>query len=381
MRISGLPNSIYGRVFTIYERSSQYVYWKQAVATILLGVILAAGTLYSLYQLRGWMIPVGALAIMSIAAMYIRRKRFFSPSSVRLQTTLFLTIKRLRRIWKRDTYQQVRNAIEIRPLVGAVVAPVFCLVAFPTVTAALPHFLQNFTITGGVDETVWVVHATVTGFSFIILIFFWEFLGDEFDNEVFIRTTVRYTWSLHIIYFLLAANVVIGVLAILAQGDQIRSFVGVQSLLFVISIFGVYWIYDTVYSVMVKDTLTPRIKRRLDQQINTILTEPNQEGWMSVVNQQLDQDYPQMALPDFTGKQERMTADDLGLNGKVTDIHLHRLNNLLEEASALGLDIERLPILEQSYHDDDVLFVYKGDLTGQEAERIQNQLRRAVKVI
>jgi hypothetical protein len=132
---------------------------------------------------------------------------------------------------------------------------------------------------------------------------------------------------------------------------------------------------------MVKDTLTPRIKRRLDQQINTILTEPNQEGWMSVVNQQLDQDYPQMALPDFTGKQERMTADDLGLNGKVTDIHLHRLNNLLEEASALGLDIERLPILEQSYHDDDVLFVYKGDLTGQEAERIQNQLRRAVKVI
>jgi len=102
---------------------------------------------------------------------------------------------------------------------------------------------------------------------------------------------------------------------------------------------------------------------------------------MSVVNHQLEQDYPQVALSDFTGEQERMTAGDLGLSGKVTDIHLYRLHNLLQEASALDANIEQLPLLEQSYHNDDVLFVYKGDLTGQEAERLQNRLRRAVKVI
>jgi len=381
MRISELPNSIYRQVFTIYERFSQYVYWKQAVVAILIGVILAARVLYALYQIRGWTIPVSILAVMSIAAAYYRRKRFFSPSSVRIQTRLFLTIQRLRRVREKNTSQMVRNAIESRPFLGAVAAPILCFIAFPAVTAALTHFLQNYTVTGGVDETAWIVHSTVTGFSFIVLIFFWEFLGDEFDNEVFIRTAVRYTWSLHIIYFLLAANVVIGALAVLAQGKQVTSFVGVQAVLFVLSIFGVYWIYDTVYSVMVKEMLTPRIKRRLEEKISTILTELDQEGWMAVINHQLEQDYPQVALSDFTGEQERMTAGDLGLSGKVTDIHLYRLHNLLQEASALDANIEQLPLLEQSYHNDDVLFVYKGDLTGQEAERLQNRLRRAVKVI
>ena len=102
---------------------------------------------------------------------------------------------------------------------------------------------------------------------------------------------------------------------------------------------------------------------------------------MAVINNQLKQDYPQLALPDFTGEQERQTADDLDLSGEVTDIHLHRLNNLLEEATALDVDIERLPVLGQSYQKDDVLFVYKGDLTEREAGCLQNRLRRAIKVI
>jgi hypothetical protein len=381
MWISDFLNPVPRRVLTIYERSSGYVYWKRTVVAILLGSILTAGALYGLYQVRGWEVPVVTLVVIGVAAAIYRRKRFFSPSSVRLQTGLFLAIQSFRRVRKRDTRQIMRDAVESRPFTGAVAAPVFCLGVFPIVAAIITRFLQNYSITSGVDETIWVVHATVTGFSFIVLIFFWEFLGDEFDNAVFIRTAVRYTWSLHIIYFLLAANVVIGALAILAQGQQVTSYVGVQAVLFILSIIGVYWLYDTVYTVMVKETLAPRIKRRLDQQIGAILTEPDQEGWMSVVNRQLEQGYPRLALPDFSGGQERMTARDLGLSGEVRDIHLHRLHDLFDEASTLDVDIEWLPSLGQSYRGDDDIFVYQGDLTEQEEELLQNRLRRAIKVI
>lgn len=381
MRISNLLISVHGRVLTIYERFPGYVYWKRAVAGALIGSILTVGVLYGLYRVRSWGVPTGILVVIGVVAAVYRRKRFLSPSSIRLQTRLFLAIQRLRRVRKGDSRQMMRNAVESRPFAGAAAAPVFCLGAFPIVTTTITRFLQNYSIASGVDETVWIVHATVTGFSFIVLMFFWEFLGDEFDNAVLIRTAVRYTWSLHIIYFLLAANVMIGVLAVLAQGQQVTSYVGVQAVLFILSIFGVYWLYHTVYTVMVKETLAPRIKRRLDQQIGTILTEPNQDSWISVINRQLDHGYPQMALPDFSGGQERMTAGDLGLSGKVTDIHLHRIHDLFNEASALDVDIERLPALGQSYRGDDDIFVYQGDLTAQEEERLQHRLRGAIKVI
>lgn len=381
MWISGILCTVYGRVLTVHERSPEYGYWKQAVVVIVIGAILSAGVLYGFYRVRGWTIPVGILVVVGAISVFHRRRRFLSPSSIHLQATLFLAVQRMRRVRERNTIQMVRNTIESRPFLGAAAAPVLCLMTFPVVTSAVTRFLQEYSITSGVDETLWIVHATVTGFSFIVLIFFWEFLGDEFDNKVFIRTAVRYTWSLHIIYFLLAANIMIGVLAVLSQGGQITSFVGVQAVLFVLSMFGVYWIYDTVYAVMVEESLTPRIKRRLEQQIGAILREADQEAWMSVVNNQLEQDYPQLALPDFSGGQERMTASDLGLSGKITDIHLHRLHDLFDEASALNVDIERLPVLGQSYHGDEVIFVWQGDLTAREEERLQHRLRRAVKVI
>lgn len=375
-----LLSSVPERVLSIYERFSGYVYWKRAVVAILLGGILTAGILYGLYRIRGWAVPVGVLIVIGVLAAVYGRKRFFSPSSVRLQTGLFLTTQRFRRFRNKDTRQMMRDAVESRPFTGALAAPVLCLGAFFIVTATVTRYLQNYSITGGVDETLWIVHATVTGFSFIVLIFFWEFLGDEFDNPVFIRTVVRYTWSLHIIYFLLAANIVIGVLAVLAQGEQVASYVGVQAVLFILSMFGVYWLYDTVYTIMVKETLASRIKRRLDQQIAAILTEPDQEGWTSVVNSQLDHDYPQLAIPDFSGGQERITARDLGLSGVVTDIHLYRLHNLFNEASALDVDIEQLPALGQSYRGDDDVVVYRGNLTAQEEALLRNRLLRAVKV-
>lgn len=256
MRTPELLDSLHRQVLTIYERSSQYVYWKQAVVAIFIGLTLTAGVLYSLYRVYAWTVSVSILAVISVVAVYYRRKGYLSPSSVRLQATLHLAIQRIRRIRTRNTSQVVRNAVERRPFVGAVAAPVLCLITFPAVITILTRFLQNYSITGGVDETVWIVHAMVTGFSFVVLIFFWEFLGDEFDNEVFIRTAVRYTWALHIIYFLLTANVMIGVLAVLAQGPQVTTFVSVQAVLFVSSMVGVYWIYDTVYTVMVKETLT-----------------------------------------------------------------------------------------------------------------------------
>jgi hypothetical protein len=265
----------------------------------------------------------------------------------------------------------MRNAVESRPLFGAVVAPVLGVVAVPLITAIYKLPLQ-FNFANSVGETLWAVHASVTGFSFVVLIFFWEYLRGEFDNAVLIRTAVRYTWSLHIIYFLLSANVVIGGLTLSEQGDQ--------AVLFLATIFRLYWLYHTIYTVMVRETFPLRVKRMLKEKIGIILTESDQEAWVAVMNRQLDHDYPQFALPGFTGGKERVTADELGLSGEVTDIHFHRLQDLLEEASALDVEVKQLPVLGQSYNDDDDFFVYRGGPTAQEAEQMRNRLRRAIKV-
>lgn len=385
MPVPGPVRSVYGRVLTIRERAreyvpEEYVHWKRTVVAVIISILLFGGALYGIYRVRGWKVPAAILLItLGIAAVY-RRKRFLFPSSVRLQTKLFLTIHALTQLKNRDLRQMVQNLVERHPLSGAVAAPVVGLIAFPLATAGYDLFLQNYSIAGSIDETVWIVHATVTGFSFIVLIFFWEYLGGEFDNSVLIRTAVRYTWSLHIIYFLLAANVVIGVLAILAKGNPVVPVIGTQGILFLLSIIGVYWIYDTVYNVMVEDTLTPRVKRRLEQQIGIILTEQDQDPWRTVVTDQLDRNYPQFALADFVGGQERVTADDLGMSGEVTDIHLRRLHDLFDEAAALNVTIEQLPLLGRIYNGDDDVFVYEGDITPQEAEQLQDRLERAFRV-
>lgn len=77
MRISDFLKSVSGRIITIHERSSEYVYWKRAVVAILIGGILAAGVLYGLYQLRGWEVPVAVLVVIGIIALFYRRNRFF----------------------------------------------------------------------------------------------------------------------------------------------------------------------------------------------------------------------------------------------------------------------------------------------------------------
>lgn len=380
MSVSGLVMSVCRRALTIRDRAPEYVHWQRAVVAVFIGILLFAGSLYGIYRARGLRVPVAILLMALVIAAVYRRKRFLSPSSVRLQTKLFLTIHALTQLRNRNLRQLVRNSVERRPLSGAVAAPVWGLVAFPFATVVYNLYLQNYSIAGSIDETVWIVHATVTGFSFIVLIFFWEYLGGEFDNSVLIRTAVRYTWSLHIIYFLLAANVAIGVLAILAQGDWVVPLIGVQGVLFLLSIAGIYWIYDIVYNVMVEDALTPRVKRRLDQQIGVILTEQDQDPWKTLITDQLDRNYPQFALADFVGGQERATADDLEMSGEVTDIHLHRLHDLFDEAADLDVTIEQLPLLGRIYNDDDDIFVYEGDITPQETEQLHDRLERAFKV-
>lgn len=372
--------SIYRKVTTIRERASEYVYWKRAIVAVSIEILLFAGALCGVYLIWGWIVPASILlTAIGIAAVY-RRKRFLSPSSVRLQTKLFLAIHGLRQLRNRDTGQRIRNSVERRPSSGAVAALVSVLVTFPIVTVVYDLFLQNYSIAGSIDETVWIVHATVTGFSFIVLIFFWEYLGGEFDNSVLIRTAVRYTWSLHIIYFLLAANVMIGVLTILAQGSQVVPFIGVQWVLFLLSMGGVYWIYDTIYSVMVEDALTQRVKRRLEQQIGIILTEQDQEPWKTVITRQLDQDYPQVALAGSSGGPTGLTAGDIGMSGEIIDIHLHRLHDLFDEAASLKVTLEQLPSLGRTYTDDDNVIIYQGNLTTRETEQLQYRLQRAFKV-
>lgn len=363
------------------QRLSRYSHWKRSLYFMVAGSLLTALIFGWVVFLAMWDVALVGALLFIVSLVYLGRKRFLSPSSVWVQSNLLRLAQWSERLQKRNNRRFLKIALEKYHLSVAIAGLVFAGVGMMLSMSVYQMFSLNFGLSADIARTLWIVHATATGFSFVVLIFFWEYLGDEYDSNSHIRIAVRYTWTLHIVYFLLAANISIGLAAILAQTSAATPLVLVQAVFYLLSIVGIYWIYRIVYKMMTQEMLSGKMFSELSHSIRRNLLQSKKSLWMRVLEQQTGREFPRYPLPQISGSQQRFSAQDIGIQGRVTDIHLDRLHDLFDEAASYGISIERLPEFGESYVASDEVLVVNGSPTQSQSKSLKEGLKQAVKVI
>ena len=372
---------LFDRTISVWNRKS--IYWKTVLAIFITVFIFIVTIVSIMYFIQGIFLSTASLVICLAILWMLQKKYFLTPSSIHLQVSVHKYWKAAGDVHRQGIITWLRSIIRRRPLLGTLPPLIIGLLGLLNSQFSI----LRYSIFRSTDESasalirsIWQVHATTTGFSFIVLIFFWESLRDRFDTRVLIRTLSSYSYTFHIIGFLLSANISIGSLALWAQRSPQSNFLFLSMVLFVSSIIGIYTLYRTVYQYMTDDPLSPFVKRKLVENVESIMASSAQDPWINVVNQGLPTDYPQYTLPSWNTTSTNITGAEVELSGTITDInqkHLRRLFAVVDEADT---NITRLPIYYNNYEPPDKVFSCEGDLAKSTVDEIKGILSDTYKV-
>lgn len=373
------------RLFTYRNRRSDYKYWREVLFLQILGFFLLSGFLYALEVLNKNLILSALIIGIAGLGFYTSRRMFLSPSSIRQQSRYLDFVRSIKLARVKGLSNVARELFNKRPgLVGTTAALLTFILSYGVMSVLKFPFAEQYAFRD-VHSTVWVVHATATGFSFTVLVFFWEYLRDNFNKSRQIRVVVRNTRSFHIIYYLLIANMLIGILALVSGRPSEKvsidpNILAAQFVLFLLSIIGVLLLYRIVYKVMInKQVFIDSLDRKIRDEIQDILTEPEQDIKKEVLIEQID-DYSQQGYSYSNEERTEFTAGLLNSSGRVSDINLHRLNDIFDMAEEIGVEIEQVPEIGRDYEKSDKLFVFRGNIDRDCYKNLLPLLKRAIKV-
>jgi len=224
------------------------------------------------------------------------------------------------------------------------------------------------------------VYATITGFSFVVLVFYWDYLTDRHSKPSLIETNIRYTWASHLIVFLISGIAVMGWLTLYAQENDEIYYIGTAGVLFIASIVAVLMIYFTIYNEMTSRPLDNRVKNEIRVQIQKQLKKPTHPPWFEIISEQIGEKYPRGPVATFGQTDEHFfTAKEVEALGEVTDIHEKQLEDLFDTASDAGVQLKQLPELGQRYTRNDEIFAYEGQIPDSTEEELLRKIRNMVK--
>ena len=353
-------------------------------ATFLVGSVLAilSGLLLTISLLRPpFIIPYIVLVAFGIFTYW--RKRFLGPSSIWLQSRLVAVEESIRLAWKQDRRAATISFLRRHPLTGSIPALAIGLVGFQLTHYAqfqIPLWSLNFSSGSGLLRTSWQVYATITGFSFVVLVFYWDYLTDRHSNPSLIETNIRYTWASHLIVFLISGIAVMGWLTLYAQENDGIYHTGAAGVLFIVSIVAVLLIYFTIYNEMTSRPLDNRVKNEIRGQMQKLLKKPTHPPWFEIISEQVGVEYPRGPVVFFGQTNERVfTAQELDTLGEVTDIHGKKLECLFDTADDAGVQLKQLPEFGQRYTRNDEAFVYEGQIPDSTEEELLDRVRNMVK--
>lgn len=311
------------------------------------------------------------------------RKRFLGPSSIWLQSRLVAVEESSRSAWKQDSKAITISFLRRHPLTGVIPALAIGFVGFQLTQNPqfqIPLWSINSSSGAGLLRASWQVHATITGFSFVVLVFYWDYLTDRHSNPSLIETNVRYTWVWNLIVFLISGIPVMGWLTLYAQENDGIYYIGAAGLLFLMSILAVLLMYITVYKEMTSRPLDNRVKNEIRVQIQNLLRKPTHPPWFEIISEQVGVEYPRGPVVSFGQTNEHVfTAQEVDTLGEVTDIHEKRLERLFDMADDAGVQLKQLPALGQRYTRNDEIFVYEGQISDSTEKELLDQVRKMVK--
>jgi len=174
-------------------------------------------------------------------------------------------------------------------------------------------------------DTVWQLHATIIGLSFVVLVFLLEIVSRSRLIEGALEQFLRRSWVMPVLVYSLLSNLALAVLILYPnlRVDWLSSNLAV--VIFAVTILGILSVYRNVVTLVLAD--------ETDQEAYTILKDTISKKVQNDItiyecDQILSDDLPERAVtektlyPFFAGRTDPISADDLDLNGVVSDIHV-----------------------------------------------------------
>lgn len=174
-------------------------------------------------------------------------------------------------------------------------------------------------------ETLWQLHATIIGLSFVVLVFLLEIVSRSRLIEGALEQFLRKSWVMPVLVYSLLSNLALAALILYPdlRVDWLSSNLAV--VIFAITILGILSVYRNVVTLVLAD--------ETDQESYTILKDTISKKIQHDVtiyeyDQILSDDLPERAVtektlyPFYAGRTDPISADDLELNGVVSDIHI-----------------------------------------------------------
>ena len=227
---------------------------------------------------------------------------------------------------------------------GALVLAVACVVLFPSMAAEV---VSN-NLTAHVD-TAWQVHATITGFSVVALVFVWETLEANVQASKLVGEMTEAQGLLDRIYFLVIANLFIGAGLFMSSPLSSESAVTETPVLFqrlglvsvvLVSVFLVVsaWVllkyYEDIHTLLFRkgpDQIAVDLyQQQLEDEgeLNSVPT------YREIIESRLGTELsPYMTILPKLGQSDviRVSTEELDLGGEeITDIDLSGLSTVVE---------------------------------------------------
>ncbi|QHS17944.1 hypothetical protein GWK26_12730 [haloarchaeon 3A1-DGR] len=188
-------------------------------------------------------------------------------------------------------------------------------------------------------ETVWQVHATIIGLSFVVLVFLLEIVSRSRYVEDVLQQFLQRSRVLPVLFYSLLGSIAIGILVL--YPDPIRDWVSpnVPATIFVVTILGIMFVYGKVVKLALAGPADEDVYTELKKHISKKIKE---DVAVYEYDQELQDSLPdgvetQKPLYPFYGKRkDSVTADDLDLSGSVTDIYVPTFVYALSELIRIG---------------------------------------------
>lgn len=173
-------------------------------------------------------------------------------------------------------------------------------------------------------DTVWQIHATLIGLSFVVLVFLLEIVSRSRLVEGALAQLLRKSTILPILIYSLLGSLIIGLLSLYPalRADWISP--NLPATIFVGTVLSVLFVYWKVVTLVLTDEIDEEPYTILKENISSKIQE---DTTIYEYDQLLAEALPngvqteKPLYPYYVGRTDSLTADDLDLTGVVADIH------------------------------------------------------------
>lgn len=231
-------------------------------------------------------------------------------------------------------------------------------------------------------RAIWQAQTTIVSFSLVVLVFSWEYLRDDINQQKVQQAFLKRSRSIPIIsgslwlvvgsgLFILALRTGGSLNAVFFHGVMASAAITFVLLLMLFGTIVSAYFFDEDRRYIrddVKNDISGAFQPSIENLEKTILE--STVGYSTTP--------PIMPIRDNT---HAITASDIDVKGAITDIHLQKLSECVNTINNEAEGIVAIPQLGRALSNDDrVVLTYRGDLAGSAREEVEDQLKSSLKI-